>query len=165
MKRKLSIIILILIIIISISAFVFEGDSREINAGNRISGNSVQRIPATDITYSNIASFLSRNAVIKDIPQEIRILLKFYNFDSGSREYERIFILERGQVSEGEIDNPSLSIDIHSKYLSDLNSGNFCQIMTRAKNNGDLGITSELSIPQLLWKFKGMNEHKSCFGL
>jgi hypothetical protein len=165
MKKKLSIIILILVIIAIISAFVFEKDSREINAGNRISGTLVQRIPATDITYHNLASFLSRNAVVKDIPKNTKILLRFYNFNTGSRSYEKIFILERDQVSEGSINNPALYIDIHSKYLENWNSGNFCQIMANAKNNGDLGITSELSIPQLLWKFKGMNEHKSCFGL
>ena len=103
--------------------------------------------------------------MVKDIPKNTKILLRFYNFNTGSRSYEKIFILERDQVSEGSINNPALYIDIHSKYLENWNSGNFCQIMANAKNNGDLGITSELSIPQLLWKFKGMNEHKSCFGL
>ncbi len=165
MKKKLSIVALILFMGIGIASFSLEEDSREINAGQRITGNVVQKNIATNIDYDNLASFLSRNAAIKDIPDDTKILLRFYNFDTGVRSYEKTFTLKRGLVTEGTTENPELYIDIHSKYLNDWNSGNFCQIMTRAKNNGDMGITSDLSVTKLLWKFKGMSDHKSCFGL
>ncbi|MBT3416480.1 hypothetical protein HON86_01080 [Candidatus Woesearchaeota archaeon] len=165
MKKKLSIIVLVLFLGIGFASFSLEDDSREINAGQRITGNVVQKNLAVNIDYSNLASFLSRNAAIKDIPANTKILLRFYNFNTGSRNYEKTFVLESGHVSEGTTDNPDLYIDVHSKYLNDWNSGNFCQIMTRAKNNGDMGITSDLPVTKLLWKFRAMSDHKSCFGL
>ena len=142
-----------------------EESSREINPGNKvITGRTVSN-PATDITYDNLPNFLSRNAVIKDIPDNNKILLQFYNFNSGSREYEKSFILTKGNVEEGELDNPDLTMIIHSKYLEDWDSRNFCTIMSRANKNGDLSYSSELSTAKLLWKFKSMNKHKSCFGM
>jgi hypothetical protein len=164
-KKKIIFGVIMLLVVVLV-VFLFPGkESREINVGQRVTGNLVQKTPATNINYGNLPSFLSKNSVIKDIPDNIEILFRFYNFNSGSRAYEKTFILTKGSVVEGELDNPDLYLDIHSKYLNEWNSGNFCQIMTKANNNGDMGISSELSTAKLLWKFKSMNEHKSCFGL
>lgn len=149
----------------SIIIFLPEESQREINPGNKvITGRTISK-PATDITYNNLPNYLSRNAVIKDIPDNAKILFRFYNFNSGLREYEKDFVLTKGKVEEGTIQDPDLTIIIHSKYLEDWNSGNFCTIMSRANKNGDLAYSSDLSTTKLLWKFKSMNKHKSCFGL
>jgi len=142
-----------------------EKSSREISVGNKVvSGNTITT-PAVDITYDNLPNYFSKNAVVQDIPEDTKILLRFYNFNSGTREYEKSFILTKGNVEEGYVENPDLTLIIHSKYLESWNSRNFCTIMSQANRNGDLAYMSELSTTKLLWKFKSMNEHKSCFGI
>ena len=136
-----------------------------ISIGNKVIGGNVVRAPATDITYDNLANHLSRNAVVKDLPGGTKVLLRFYNFDSGVRSFERSFVLTNSEVYEGEIDNPDLTLFIASHYLEEWNSRNFCNIMSNARNNGELGYESSLSSIKLAWKFRSMNKHKSCFGL
>ena len=166
MKKRLSFLILSIVIIGSlVFTFIPEKDSKAINPGQRITTGRAILTPAVDITYNNIPEYLSKNAVIRDIPEDTTILLRFFNFNSGTREYEKDFSLTKGEVKEGYTENPDLTMEIHSKYLDGWNSRNFCQIMTRANNNGDLGYSSELSTTKLLWKFKSMNKHKSCFGI
>ena len=165
MKRRLLLLISIIVVGSLVFAFIPEKDSRSINPGERtITGRSISS-PAIDITYNNLPEYLSKNAVIRDIPDDTEILLRFFNFNTGSREYENTFILTKGDVKEGSTTEPALTMEINSKYLNEWNSRNFCQIMTKANNNGDLGYSSDLSTAKLLWKFKSMNKHKSCFGM
>jgi hypothetical protein len=166
MKR--SILLAVSIIVVFAGFFLFFYESEEdipISIGNKVIGGHVVRTPATDITYDNLANHLSTNVVVKDLPDNTKVLFNFYNFDSGVREVERSFVLTNSEVYEGEVDNPDITMSIASHYLEEWNSRNFCSVMNKARNNGDLGYESDLSSIKLAWKFKSMNKHKSCFGI
>ena len=166
MKKGILFIVCILVVFLVFFLFFYEsGENIPISIGNKVIGGHVVRTPATDITYDNLANHLANNAVVKDLPDNTKVLLRFYNFDSGSRSFERSFVLTNFEVYEGEVADPDLTLLIASYYLDDWNSRNFCNIMNTARNNGDLGYESSLSSIKLAWKFKSMNKHKSCFGL
>ena len=128
---------------------------------NSINGTSSQAIA---LTYDNMKTELSKNKVVRDLPKDSKIILKFYNFNSGSREIEKIYTLTKGSVSEGG-NSGDIVLSLHSKYLNGLTNSNFCSVIQKANKNGDLGFETELSKASLAWKFKSVLEHKSCFGL
>jgi len=167
MKKWILIGVIVIIIASGVLAINYIQNKEElpINPGNRINSNGGSTTPAVQITYENLPDYLAGNAVVKDLPEDSTVLLRFYNFDSGTREWEKSFILTKGGVEEGYIDNADLVLFIHSKYLDQWTNRNFCTIMSNANKNGDLGYESSLSSVKLAWKFKSLNSHKSCFGL
>jgi hypothetical protein len=116
-----------------------------------------------DINYGNIESILSKTNLVRDMPKDGKILLKFYNFNKGYREWENSYIIEKDSVKKQEGDADIL-LWLHSKYLDELNTGNFCSIIQKAKQNGDMGFYSELSKAKLLWRYKSMLKHLKCLG-
>jgi len=165
-KMKKRLIVILVVILVGLALVLLpKNSSQDISVGKPITGKAYHYTKPVQITYENLPAFLSKNNIINDLPEDVTILLRFYNFNSGEREYERTFIITRGNVKEGNLDDPDLYLDIHSKYLNEWNSANFCNIMTKANNNGDLGFTSKLSTTKLLWKFKSLTKYKSCFGL
>jgi hypothetical protein len=167
MRKKILIIgILILLLSIPLIIYAGKGDSLQINPNARLpTGQATRNAPqATDINYNNIVSFLKATKFVSDIPDDSTISLVFYNFDSGSRQIEKSFILKQKEVQEGNSENPDLIISIHSKYLDKLNSQNFCSTISKAKRNRDLGYSYEMSTAKLAWKLKSLNKHKACFG-
>jgi hypothetical protein len=128
--------------------------------------SGVNSISLTSITYDNFASEMSSNDMVKALPSNSEILVKFYNFNSGTRAWERAYLLKNSKIIETDTDaNAEIVLTLHSKYLQGLTNENFCAVIEKANNNGDLGFESELSKASLLWKFKSMLEYKSCLGL
>jgi hypothetical protein len=116
------------------------------------------------IDYSNLASFLSQNEMVKAIPDGAVISLKFFNFNTGERQWEKSYILTRGNAKEGETNSADISLTLHSKYLKQFNGYNLCSIIKQANANRDLGFESPLSKIKLLWKFKSMYAYRDCLG-
>jgi|APSaa5957512622_1039677.scaffolds.fasta_scaffold18252_2 hypothetical protein len=167
MKRRIILIgIIILLLVVPLILSIAKEDGIPINPDGRLpTGQASRNAPsAKNIDYNNLESFLETTKFVQDIPGDSTILLRFYNFNSGDREWEKSFILEKGAVQEGNVDNPDLIITIDSKYLPELNSQNFCSTASKAKRNGDLGYSYEISTAKLAWKLKSLNKHKSCFG-
>jgi len=127
-------------------------------------GRVVNPIPTVDVNYGNLADHLARNAVIRDLPKNSKIILKFYNFNSGEREWEKSFVITEKKIYEGTIEDPDLIVGIASSYIEELNSRNFCKVITKSMNNGGMSISIEKSKAKLLWKYKGMKKHMSCIG-
>lgn len=117
------------------------------------------------LTYSEIPSILTEQSIIQDLPKDTIILLKFYNFDTGERQWEKSYILKKGSATEGDTNEYDLFLYMHSKYLQSFNSQGLCGTIQSANKNGDLGVESDLSNTQLAWKFKSIMEYRSCFGL
>lgn len=116
------------------------------------------------ITYSNLALELSKNQLVKDLPSNAIILLRFYNFNTGERQWEKSYVLTTGNAREGLVDNADITIVIHSRYLSSFTSTNFCSVIKTAKANNDLGIWYTCSKMSLMWKFKSMMKYRECLG-
>jgi len=122
-------------------------------------------IEPIDITYENIPQMLSEHSMIKELPKDAVILLRFYSFDGGKRVWKRSYVLEGGRIREGSVQNPEITLYIHSKYLEPLTNQNFCSIIRQAKINGDLGMESRLPKVKLMWRFKNMLKYKDCLGV
>lgn len=122
-------------------------------------------IASLPVTYSEIPNILTGQAMIQDLPKDTTILLKFYNFNTGERQWENSYLLTRGNVIEGDTNSYDLFLYIHSKYLQTFRYNGLCETIQTANNNGDLGVETELSDIALAWKFKSILEYKDCFGI
>ena len=122
--------------------------------------------PPVNITYSNIEEQFSQNQMITELPESSSILIQFYNFNTGEREIERMYLLKKSDVKEvSSADQYSdIIISLNSKYLSKLTDQNLCQVVQEARNNGDMSTETDLSTTSLLWKFKSMTEYRDCLG-
>ncbi len=122
-------------------------------------------VKATPVTYENIENVLSGNSMVKILPENSEVLLKFYNFNTGSRVWEKSYVLKKGLVNEGTATNPDITLSMHSKYLDEMTDQNLCSIIKKAKSNNDLGVEMHIPYAALLWKYKNVLKYKDCFGL
>lgn len=120
--------------------------------------------PTIDIDYSNLPQALSSSNIVNELPADADIALRFYNFNSGEREWEKSYTIRKGEVKEEYSEDADMIIVMHSKYLEPLNNKNFCSIVKDAQKNGDFGYENKISEAILLWKYKGMFKYRECFG-
>ena len=166
MKKEISFWVIAILIISGM--FIFsQGDNLQINPNARLptgfaTGNAPKPV---DLNYNNLALFLEKTQFVKDIPKNSIISIKFYNIDSGERQTEKSYLLGEDKVAEGTTQNTDLTILIHSKYIPELNTLNFCSTISKARNNGELIFEYEGSEIGILWKFRSMKKHSECFGL
>ena len=122
-------------------------------------------VKATPITYENIEDVLSGNDMIKRLPENSEVSLKFYNFNTGSRVWEKSYVLKKGLVEEGASINSDITLSVHSKYFNELTDQNLCSTIKKAKNNNDLATEIHISYAALLWKYRSALKYKDCFRL
>lgn len=162
MVRK-SIIVIILIILLILTYFLY--NFFQPNETSNIKSTSSKPIP---INYTNIEQQLAKNNIVQSIPSEKIILLRFYNFNSGARNWENSYLVSSKSItkinnSDIKEEDYEIIILLDSKYLNELNTGNFCSIIKKANENGDLDIETKLSSVELGWKFRNMYQFKDCF--
>lgn len=58
---------------------------------------------------------------------------------------------------------PEVYLSLHSKYITELNENNLCEVIKKANENRDLGFNSDSNKASLLWKYKSMLAHRDCF--
>lgn len=121
--------------------------------------------PCGKIDYNNVRTMLEKNEVIQEMPSKATLVLEFFNYWTGEREVEKSYIIKGNNVQIGQTSEYDIFLSLHSKYLCEINENNFCDIIKKAKANGDLGFYTELSDIKLAWKFKSMLEYKDCFGI
>ena len=88
-----------------------------------------------------------------------------YNFDTGVRQWEKSYVITKGNVEEVNAQNLDenkldLEIIINSKYAL---SAEFCTAIKQARANNDFGYELKASKASLLWKYRGMMKYKNCF--
>ena len=98
-----------------------------------------------NVNKNNLAQYLKQNRVIKDLPKDALVSLNLYNFDSGSKQIEKSYIITKANVIEGQAKNPDLIISIDSKYVSMINSAGFCLTIQNAKLNRDMDSQYKIS--------------------
>jgi hypothetical protein len=101
--------------------------------------------------------------MIRDLPKNSEVLLKFYKFDLGERKTEKSFLLKSEGIEETSISSSEVVIWLSSKYILGLTNKNLCSTFKKANRAGDLEIETELSSVALAWKFKSMTKYKDCF--
>jgi hypothetical protein len=153
-----AVIAVILLLIYLIPKINFSGKTislpdKSLNAG---AGNV-----AAAITKENFAEYAEKQNLVKDLPKDSKILLKFYNFNSGERQWEDIYAIKKGEITKGSVENPDLIIFIHSKYIQQ--SSDICSAIKKANQNNDLSYEIFISDIKFLWKYKSILKYKNCF--
>jgi len=129
---------------------------------SRASGAAIEFVPLTEEEKQKVSDVILSSEFLEDIPEKYPIKITFFNFKEGERIIQDSFIINNeGIISEGK---PEIKIDLHSKYISELNSENLCQIIQKANKAGDLGFSSESGKISLFLKYAGMLKHKDCLG-
>ncbi|MEK6918714.1 MAG: hypothetical protein AABW73_01615 [Nanoarchaeota archaeon] len=166
MKRvNHTIIIVTIIALLSIALYINSDNKEKTQIINDQEAKTTKTFTSpTYITYKNFEPVMSKMSIIKDVPEEYPIQLKFFNFNTGIRQWEKSYIISSAGVKEGTIENPELTVVLNSKYLQGLTTANFCSAISLAKKNGDLGIESESSSISLAIKYKSLIKHKDCLG-
>lgn len=115
--------------------------------------------------YSTLIQDLLKSDFIKELPKNAKIQLGFYNFNTGTRKWERFYILEKNSVKQGKSSENDMFIFIHSKYVIDFRKNDLCDVTKKANTNGDFGFETEKSQTALSWKYKSMLKYKDCLGI
>ncbi|MFW6282941.1 MAG: hypothetical protein ACOC1P_02715 [Minisyncoccales bacterium] len=115
--------------------------------------------------YSTLKQDILESSFIDDLPKKGKIVLSFYNFYTGEREWEKHYILKKNSVEEGQTSDRDMRILMHSKYVTKLRDSDICDVIGNAKENGDLGIETEESKTSLTFKYRSMMDYKECLGM
>lgn len=128
--------------------------------------------PAEDLTpviflsYENFEQEVSKNQIVADLPENALILLRFYNFNTGERQWEKSFIVKKNYVKEiAEPIQADITFSMSSDYLNQLTNKNFCEVIRLADANRDLGVETKLSKMSLALKYRNIMKYKNCVGL
>ena len=142
----------------------YSGQSRE-GSGSNEPSKPIEYGIADENDYRNLEEVLLDSSMVKDLPNDGILLLSFYNFYTGEREWEKSYTIMKNFVSEGTPIEYDIKLIMHSKYLTILNIYGFCNTIKLAKSNGDFGTETAISTTSLLWKYRGMTKYKDCLGI
>ncbi len=157
-------IILILILVIVITKPIISGNAFLQNIFKNSNQNTAPKIQnLISLTKENFPSFLQSQQIIKDLPANSLISLKLYNMEAETKNWEESYIIKKGKVEKGNLENPDIIIYLNSKYIKDL--GNICDAAKQAKANGDISYDTKISQLSIMWKYKNMIKYSRCFGL
>ncbi len=122
----------------------------------------IQIVPLSYNEHGDVVEILNSSEMLNDMPRKGVISLRFFSLVSGAAVWHEDFLIGRkGVLQKGE---PDIFLTLSSKYISEFKGGNLCELIRRARNNGELGYHSEKSKWALLWKYSGMLKHRGCFG-
>lgn len=154
-RKNKSLIIFITLLILAVVLIFY------IISGLNISGKAVYN--GGEVTKENFPDYLEKQGIIKKLPKNAVISLKFYSEDKEGKKLGESYIIKKENVKEGEAKNPDAVLIFNSKYLPELED--FCLTMKKALENGDLSYESSMNYALLLFKYRGMLKYKKCFGV
>jgi hypothetical protein len=158
--NKKVLIILGLIILLAIGIFIIIKDKKPEVTGN--AGAQVQITPLSSEQINILAQNVLSSEFIKDLPNNGAIALQFYDFVNGERVWQNGFLIGKdGFLNQGQ---PDIVLIMHSKYISQLDGTNLCDIVKAAQTNGDMWVETEQNEAKLLLKYSGMLKYRDCFG-
>ncbi len=130
-----------------------------------VSTNSSKVVtPTISINYTNLEKELAKSSIVRAIPAEKQILLKFYSFNSSVRVWEKTYLLSAGKIILTNLSEADIVLTLDSKYLAKLTNKNFCDIIKDANTHGDLGFETDSSMVKVAWDFRSMKQYKNCLG-
>ena len=130
--------------------------------GKTTSSQSIQTVPLSSEEQQKVFQIISSSDFFQDVPKKNPIALTFFSFENNQRIWRDGFLIGGGQfLTQGE---PTIYLMLHSKYISEFNGNNLCEVIQRANKNGDLAFHSEYGKVSLLIKCAGMLKHRDCFG-
>ena len=145
------------IILVTAGYFVFSNEKNPPTSGQVVKGER------ETVTMQTFPSYIKNVDIVKDLPKDSVVSLKFYNFNTGKRAIDAQYVISSGQARLGSADNPELEILIHSKYFSEMND--FCKAFKNAKESNDVAYWSNINSAKFLWKYRKMMKYRDCLGL
>jgi hypothetical protein len=163
MKKEKWIFPITTIITIVITLLIFFAVQQK-PTGKSVNTNQVEikQVPLSSEEAQKVANTILSSEFIKDVPEKNPVALVFFKFENGERVWQSGFLIGNNKLlTEG---TPSVTLTLNSKYISELNGNNICDIIKEANKNGDLGFESSYGTASLLLKYAGMLKHRACFG-
>jgi hypothetical protein len=163
LNKKQKIILLIGIIIVFVLIYYAIISTISPISGNVISASKINR--QIVVTKENLHLYIENQKIIQELPKDALISLRLYNFDTGVRQWEKAYVITKGNVEEANaqnLDENKLDADIiiSSKHVL---SAEFCTAIKQARANNDFGYELKASKASLLWKYRGLIKYKDCF--
>jgi hypothetical protein len=182
MKTKKSVIIFVIILIVLIGTIFLVNsfktgkaidsnseENKEVKnstsnqqAKNTETNQEPKMIPLSQEEKEKVIQTITNSEFIKDIPEKSPIALTFFSFKENRRILHDTFLIGRNAIiSKG---TPSIYLSLHTKYISEFNENNLCEVIQKANKNHDLGFSSNYNTASLLFKYAGMLKYKACLG-
>lgn len=160
---KLALIGLGIVILIAVCFFLFNSKESESVSVSNSTNSSAKVVPSlSKEQISTINETVLTSEFVKDLPENGIIALKFYDFSGEQRIWRKQILIGRnGFLNSGK---PDMVLIMHSRYISELNETNLCDVISSAKGNGEMWVESEYSDAKLFLKYSSMMKYKDCLG-
>ena len=117
------------------------------------------------VTKENLYLYIESQKMIQDLPKDALISLRLYNLDSGVGQWEKSYLITKGNVEEVNAQDLArkkldAEVVINSKYVL---SAEFCTAIKQAIATNDFRYELKVSRIYLLWKYRGVLKYQSCF--
>jgi len=119
-------------------------------------------VELTDEQKAVITRVIEDSPMVDAIPAKYPISFQIFYFEEGYRVWQNKYILADGGIVSGG--DPEVHLTLHARYLPEFENRAFCDVLTQANKNRDLGFESELGEMTLMWRYKGLMGYKSCLG-
>lgn len=128
------------------------------------------------VTAENFPVLLQNSQIVKDLPKDASLSIRFYDFDTGERQWDSSYLITGNTVKR--LQNPAqdtseegtgvgtkadIEIIMHSKYLPGIQD--LCSTIKKAKANNDVALDTNLNTAKFLWKYRNLMKYKGCFGV
>jgi len=114
--------------------------------------------------FARLENVMKDQQIVKDVPEAGKISLRFYHFAEGCRIWDKSYILSDGKITEGGGES-DIQLWIASSYVDRITPDNFCDIIKKARADGDLRQDATVGEVTLLWRYRGMLKYKECLGI
>ncbi|PIN93511.1 hypothetical protein COU61_00830 [Candidatus Pacearchaeota archaeon CG10_big_fil_rev_8_21_14_0_10_35_13] len=161
MNKGVITIIILAVLLVIVGYYILTKDP--VRTQNN-TGTQVEIVPLEKSQQALVQKVINTNEMLNDMPDSGSIVLRFYDFKNGERIWQDGFLLSKKGLGEGEM--PDILLYLHAKYINELKDDgtNLCEVIQKAKNNGDVASETELSKTKLLLRYAGMIKYRDCFG-
>jgi hypothetical protein len=115
---------------------------------------------------NKVIQTITSTEFVEDIPKNNPIVLRFYKYENGETVWQDSFLIHSNFPYEPPSNKePSIYIFLHSRYIEEINNDNLCEVIQKAKNNGEISFQSKHKNAVLLIKYAKLIKYKECLGL
>lgn len=114
--------------------------------------------------FDKFESLVITEHLVKSLPKDGSIRLGFFHDVQDIRKWDKVYSITKGKIQtknqKGDFD-----IWIHTDYVSMFDGTNMCEVITDARNKGELGQDTQLTEKEITWKYLSLIKYRKCFGI
>jgi len=163
-KRKFNkkLIILSGVIVLLVFLLVVVPKLGKSGASGSSGGGQVEIVPLNQDQINIVGQTVLSSEFVGDLPSKGVIGLQFFDFRDGERIWQSGFLIGKdGFLNSGD---PDLVLIMHTKYISDLDGANLCEVIQVAQSNREMWVESQESDAKLFLRYASMMKYRDCFG-